>query len=260
MSNDNLAAKIFKEIKEKNIQPKSRWEFILKDYSKWSLLAFILLIGSLATSVIIYMIHNNDWDLYSQAGHSFSIFILATLPYFWLIVLILLLILLYFYFKDTKSGYKYHAYSIIICSILGSVFLGLFLYDFGLAQAIDEVFNEHLPFYQKFANPKERFLNQPAKGILPGRIIEIIDPNDFKIVDPSEKEWLIIIENNLPVREILRPRARIIILGQEIDANTFRAELIRPIMPQNGLWFKYRIPGLLNRLDERNYFFMRINI
>ena len=54
-----LSEKIFKQIQEKNIKPKPKWEFVIKN---WLILVsgfLFLIISSLVFAVIIYLIQNS---------------------------------------------------------------------------------------------------------------------------------------------------------------------------------------------------------
>ena len=90
MLNHDISRDVLKTIEEKHIKPKPRWTFLLKDYAIWILGAFSLIVGSLAFSVIIYMLKNNDWEVYRHLSGSLPGFVVITMPYFWLIFLAIL--------------------------------------------------------------------------------------------------------------------------------------------------------------------------
>ena len=83
MSENNIPNQVLEKIK--NIRPTPRWQFLLRDYSVWILGAVSLALGSLSFSVVLFMLANNDWDIYSEISNSFFKFLLITLPYFWLV-------------------------------------------------------------------------------------------------------------------------------------------------------------------------------
>ena len=60
MEKENISKQVLEKIKDKKIKPKSKWEFLLKDYVWWFLGILALNIGGLAFSVIIYFLVNND--------------------------------------------------------------------------------------------------------------------------------------------------------------------------------------------------------
>jgi len=77
-----ISDKILQTIKEKHIIPTSRFKVALKNYF-WAVLAFFMVVfGSLAFSVLIFYLKNEDWELYSRAGFSKLNFTLLAIPYF----------------------------------------------------------------------------------------------------------------------------------------------------------------------------------
>ena len=83
MTEENIAKKVLEQIKSKGILPKPRWRFLLKDYLIWLFFGLTIIVGSLASSIIIFMVRSNDWDLYNRLHLPFF---LKTLPYFWIII------------------------------------------------------------------------------------------------------------------------------------------------------------------------------
>lgn len=240
MKNKNLANQILNKIKKREIKPKPRWEFLLKDSVIWLLVIFALIIGSFATSVIIYMFDNNQWDLYKEITDSFFAFVFVTLPYFWLIILGIFVYFIYYNFRHTKGGYKYRAYSVIITSIFISIVLGFIFYNMGLAHAIDRVFEQKAPLYRQVINNRKIIFTKPERGILPGRVIKIISPEEFKLIDLHSREWQIIKHEmiiGLPVKE----GQSLILLGEKVTDDIFIAENIRPFMEKCSGWLPQKI-------------------
>ena len=97
----NLEEKIINLIKNKKIQPEPKWKFLIKNYSWWLAGIISIIIGSISSAVVFYMLFNNDWDIYQKTGSSLLSFILISLPYFWLICLIIFILLADYYLKNT---------------------------------------------------------------------------------------------------------------------------------------------------------------
>ncbi len=252
MSEKNISQKVLTQIKKEKIEPTTKFNLVARDYFIWLMLFLFLMIGSLATSVVIYMIENGDWDLSKQLDKSLLGFVFATLPYFWLVILMFFILILYYAFKYTQGGYKYHAYSVVITTILLSIILGLLFYNIGLAQVIDDSFNEKVPFYNKFLNNKQKFLTQPDRGILTGNVYQVIDDNSFKIKDLHGNEWLILSKNKIERIDLLKQGLPLIIIGQQKDKEVFEASRIRPLIRKTRQFFHQRVmPMHLNLRIER---------
>jgi hypothetical protein len=252
MSKENISQKVLTQIKKEKIEPKSKFNLATRDYLIWLMLFLFLIIGSLATSVVIYMIENGDWDLSKQMDKSFLGFVFATLPYFWLVILFFFVLILYYAFKYTQGGYKYHAYSVIITTILLSIILGLLFYNIGLAQVIDNSFAEKVPFYNKFLNNKQKFLTQPQQGILAGKVVEIINNEKFVLYDMYGNNWIIISENKIERFDLLKPGLLLVLVGEEAEKGVFKAKEIKPLIRKSKRFFQQRVmPIRLNLQIER---------
>jgi hypothetical protein len=207
--NDKFDLEILDQIKEKHLKPKAKWIFILKDVSIWSLGAASLLLGAVAFSVIIFIIRNNDWNLYREFSGSMGEFVLLTMPYFWIVFLIIFVAVVNYDLKHTKKGYKYSVPLILFMSIFGSMFLGAIFYGAGFGKALDDVLGERVVFYDRLINPMLRMWDDPEKGHLAGLIVAEIKSQQYRLIDISRNEWLIDISeaeipNNFMV-EVGRP-------------------------------------------------------
>jgi len=195
IKDDKFDSSILDTIKEKNLKPKSKWTFLLKDYVVWALGVVSLLLGSIAMSVIIYLVKNNDWDIYTELSGSLAEFVLLTMPYFWIVFLIIFLLVINYNIKHTKKGYKLSLPIIFSASISISIFLGALLFNAGLGRAIDDVLGENVSFYDTIINPRVRIWNNPESGRLMGMIVEKVSDSEFYLVDLKDGRWLINIDN-----------------------------------------------------------------
>lgn len=189
---DNFSKNLIDKIKEEKIEPKPRWHFLLKNYVVWFSGLASLIFGSLATSVIIYLIKHNNWQL-GQESEGLISFFLITLPYFWLLFLIIFILVIFYNLKHTKKGYKYKAVHIILVAILSSILLGEVFYLVGLGKKIDDVLGTRAPFYKEMFNPHLHYFCNPEKGRLSG--VLIIENNETALIDPSGNYWEIIFKD-----------------------------------------------------------------
>jgi len=87
MNKENLKNKILEEIKEKDISPKPRWQFLLKDYCIWVLGGISIFIGGIAFSLIVFVLMNSDWESYRYLSNGFFEHLVKMAPYLWIMVL-----------------------------------------------------------------------------------------------------------------------------------------------------------------------------
>jgi len=251
----NISRDTFKTIKEKKIIPKPKWRFLLEEYFIWGTGAISLIIGSLAAAVVIYMLDNNDWDLYQNISNNLLSFIFTTLPYFWIVILILFALVVYYNFKHTKGGYKYKLSTVAIVSVLISLILGFLFYNIGLAKIIDDAFTD-IPIYERIMHYRQSMWMQTDKGLLGGVVVSITDKNNFVIKDLDNKIWYVNTDDTIVKERLeIKQGIRIKIIGERIDENNFKAFRIRPFIDGKGCLMnrcKMHLP--YNKINERKMF------
>lgn len=241
---DKFDQELISTIKEKHLTPKPRWQFLLKNYVIWSACALSLVIGSLAVSVIIYLVRYNDWDLYDELNGSFWQFALLTLPYFWLIILVLFVFIIYYNIKHTKKGYRYSVILTITTSIIISIMGGGLFFRIGFGQYIDDILGERSPFYQGVFNRQINLWDQPENGHLMGLVSETKN-NEFVLIDIHNQQWIIKLSETvkLPPTGITVGQP-IRIIGQILPNHTFSAQRFLPVGPGRGIFKRHH-----SRLD-----------
>jgi len=230
-----LSQKVLDEIKEKNIQPKPRWEFFMRECLVWVFGTISLIVGGLAFSVIIYMFITNDWDVYEYIDESFFGFIIATLPYFWLLFLAFFIFIADYNFRQTKTGYRYKFIAIISVSIFISMFLGLVFYVAGMGKIIDRAFSENIPQYYNITNKRLIIWMHPEKGLLSGIVVEVFSDRGFKLKDTRSIYWVVDDKGAVIVGgvELIKKGRKLRIIGEKLDNGNFRALKIMPWIPMH---------------------------
>ncbi|MEI7620596.1 MAG: hypothetical protein WCJ57_03440 [Candidatus Falkowbacteria bacterium] len=239
MDTKEFDQKLVDKINEAKISPKPRWYFLLKNYAIWAAGFLALLAGSLAVSVMIYLIRYNGWETRIETHKSLWEFLLMTLPYFWIIFLGIFVFILYYNFKHTKGGYRYPVYLVAIFSVLVSIILGAAFYFLGLGQKIDNILGERAPLYEKVLNPQMAFWFNPEEGRLVGIIASEVVDNNFHIIDPSGSAWQILgreDKKDSHLNSLLKAGQPVNIVGYVVEENNFQAENIRPIVPGRGFF------------------------
>lgn len=218
-------------IKSKKIIPKSKWKCLLSSRLAWVFSFLFVLIGSLAFSVILYMILNNDWDLYKHLGDSLLEFVFATLPYFWIVVLLILGFLALYSSKFTEDGYRYKLATLIFIGLFLNIVFGGTFYALGMGELIDTRLQEDIPVYNYLSTNKEKMWTQPEKGVLSGEVISL-EENNIAIKDYLGNVWDISLSSDILVkgRYQLRIGMKIKIIGKMIEDSSFLASEIRPWM------------------------------
>jgi len=211
----NLKNKIFDQIKEKKVEPKGRWQFLLKDYVIWALFALSVVVGSLAFAIIILMVKTE----LSFAGTG-----LAVIPYFWLTVLIVFILIAYLNLSKTKVGYKINPYWWVVISILASMLLGSFIYILGWSTHIERGVYRNLPVYQKVIDHRMNVWVNPEEGRLMGEVRKI-DNEHFELFAPNMQLWIVRYDSLDNQYESQRVR----VLGHILAPQEFEAKEVFPM-------------------------------
>lgn len=244
---NSISDKVLNKIDREKIKPTAKWEFIARDSLIWLFAFLSVLIGSLAVSVVIFLI-TGSVQLEVQASGLKRL--LCLIPYFWLLILAIFLVLAYLNFQYTKKGYKLNPYLVIVISILLSIILGSVAYAAGLGEKIEEVFYRRIPVYQKIMHQSMRPLSDPQKGFLVGTVACTNDQG-FLLYDFQRQKWQILLpEQSYKLLPKLPIGMRLLIKGQQLEEFIFQAEMLKPLLqPKHDL----------DMMIERNNILPRIN-
>jgi hypothetical protein len=226
-----LEKKILEKIKEEKIVPRPRWQFLLKDYSIWTAFFVSVVVGGAAFCVALSIAVNNDWDIYRYLSVSPSKHILISLPYLWIILLFLFLWLAFYNYKHTKSGYKHCAFVVLGLSVAGSLLLGYAFHTVGMGRKIDRIFARNIPFYQEMqccSNRKDVW-DQPEKGLLGGRILQVRMEDGFDLEDFQGVVWQVEKDGQVFMRDpvLMRVGEGVKLIGEKRAEQHFWAREIR---------------------------------
>ena len=224
----DISQKTLKLIRKKKLTPTPGWVFTVKNVLFWLLLLFSLLIGSLAFSVVLFMLTSQDWDLHPLTSQSPLVFIILNLPYFWIISTSLLIAFSLVFFKATKKSYKTPQNLFILATFISSLVLGSLFHLAGSGSLIDRFLAESTPVYRQLNPQKFSLWSNPSAGLLSGRITQLTE-DGFEITDFSNQNWTIQTDNPTlrgPVR--LEVGQEVKLIGSQTDTSVFFAQEIRP--------------------------------
>ncbi|MFA7244736.1 MAG: hypothetical protein WC070_00980 [Candidatus Magasanikbacteria bacterium] len=227
----DLAKKILETIKEKKLKPDARIKFLIISYF-WAFLAFLMVVfGSLAVSVMIFYLKNEDWEMYSKAGFSKLNMILLSVPYFWIILSALFILGAYYNFRHTKFGYRYRFSIVVAIYFVFTLLVGSLSYSLGVGEKMEGMFyNNNLVFYGKMLDKRQEMWHKPDMGFVIGEVISMdLRKNQIKLIDPENNEWIVDISKAIlpPFLSLDMPH-KIRVIGKIISNNEIKAEIIKP--------------------------------
>ena len=103
----DISKETLKKIKEERIIPRPRWYFLSKNYFFWLMFLLTTILGSIASSMVLLLTGDVDWDIFPYLGINLPKAILISLPYLWIILLFFFLYITYYNFSRTRTGYRY---------------------------------------------------------------------------------------------------------------------------------------------------------
>jgi hypothetical protein len=229
---EKFGDKILSKIKEEKIEPKPKWQFLLRDCFIWLVFLVSLLVGAVAFCVSLYIFTTNDWDLYKYLHTTLVGHIFISIPYIWIILLVIFILIANYNFKHTKKGYRHEVYVVFGFSFLGSLILGYFLHSLGMGEGIEKNLASSLPFYEKMTccGNRKDIWDQPEKGLLGGEIMELLDEENFELKDFHGMIWLVRENKNiLEYRPLfIQSGKQVKIIGEKKEPAVFWAKEIRP--------------------------------
>ncbi|HPI67545.1 MAG TPA: hypothetical protein PKZ16_03345 [bacterium] len=216
--------RVLRKIKQEKIKPLPPTIFLIKRVAFWFLTILSFLLTALITSLVIFLLANQDWDIYQKFTSHQTLFLFWVLPYFWLIIWFIFIWSLYYNYRHTKYGYRTKISQLTIFSSTLILIFGYTFYSFGWGYKIENYFFQKSNFYNQINNNRLIWDNA-TKGLLAGQIIKT-EKSQIILKDLKNKEWQIIF-NQLDTNSNLIPGQKIKIIGQPVDSQTFFASEIR---------------------------------
>lgn len=213
----------FSQIEERNVQPRSRWFFLCKEYSTWLFWSISVLVGAVSVAVSIFVLSHRQYALYEATHDNFWTFMVEVLPYMWFVLFGLMAGAAWFNFRQTKRGYKQSLWKVIIGSVSLSVLGGFVLQSYGLGYQTDKMLGDRMDTYMSQDKMERKLWQAPQEGRLLGQQIVAVDAvaTGTRIVFKDEQghEWdMQIVDLFDRDKELLRSQRRVRVLGSTTDA------------------------------------------
>lgn len=252
MSKNTLSESILDEIKEKDVTPKPKWQFLLHEWLIWILGGASVLVGGLALSIISVQVRLIDWDLLQVLGRG-GIFKL--IPFLWLVLLVLFIILAQYQIKHTKKGYQYSVSAVLFLLVSLSLLLGSIFYHLRVGYVVHSHLSGASPIYRAIADQRSRLWSQPEEGRLGGVLLDQLSDEEFLLLDEEGMVWSVFYEDDLPIPPFSRgipEEFKLRITGEMIAQDQFEAEEIQPwIPPRDAIKMHFQPPSATNSNPPR---------
>ena len=192
---DKIKDKILNKIENDKISPTPRWCFVCKNYASWFVVILSGLIISLSLSLMIFLFISHDWDVYQLESGYLARHILVYTPFIWILIFLLFILLASFWFNKTKEGYKFVSFKTLIVSVLLVIILSSAIIITGVSSQLNDKFRSDVLGYKTFVRDKCDIWDEPEKGLLSGKVLEIVSDEEFILNDFNNNSWQVREEN-----------------------------------------------------------------
>jgi len=229
MSNKEISQDVLERIQKEGIQPKPKWEFLLREWVIWVLAAVCVLVGGIAVSVILTLLVTDGLGLAFFQAPSKGL-ILAAMPYVWLVLLVSFLLVAEYNIRHTKRGYRYRWASVFVGVVLLSIPLGLIFFKIGWGERVERA-SQRMPFYERLAEQRENIWEHPEGGLIRGEVSDwSAELRVIHLQDSAGKEWTVLYKKDVmtPRHWIPSKGSFIKVLGEQTADLEFQARAVLP--------------------------------
>ncbi len=235
-----LSKSVLDKIKKEDIAPRPKWQFVLVHVLLWSAVVAAVILGSMATGVLLKELVYTEWEFLHRVGRGAPAkgFVMV-LPYFWIGSLVLITVLSSWLFTKTKRAYKIRPLFVVIGTVVISILLGAGVFMSKAADRFEDVMRENVGPYAQFKEFREKMWVDPDHGLLSGRIVEVTSEEVLVIDDLTGKRW------QVEIAELdFEPEVgmRVVAIGEVKGDGVFEAEMVR-VRTKDGSRPPLRKPG-----------------
>lgn len=225
----DIGKQVLEKIERERVRPYSKWRFVFRRSVMWGLFVLSLILGSLASGVMIFQLTHADWDLCHHLHMGYVTFLFHVLPYFWLAFLVGFTAFAYFYFRRTERGYRYPTVWLISGSVFLSLIGGGIAYKVDLAERLEVILRSNVSIYCRMQEMRSRIWVAPEKGLLAGEIVDVQSANKIRLKDFKGHTWQIELKDTLWRGRLKATKGlKIKVIGRMEGRNVFVAKEIRP--------------------------------
>ncbi|NTU98658.1 hypothetical protein HGA64_01460 [Candidatus Falkowbacteria bacterium] len=223
---NNISTRVLAQIKEKDLKPKSKLVFAVRNYLAWTALVLVVISAGFASGVaFVWLSDDFSPQRLDSLPHIFEV-----IPSFWLVLMVLLLLIALIEYRQTKLGYRRsHLISGLVIVGTGVVIGSIFIYS-GIIDLVEQNMAV-LPYVREMQERRIQQWHRPAVGLLAGKIINVQAPEVFSLKDVSGMIWQVTVGTTTLVwQRNLRPERDldVKIIGQAVGEGAFVATEIRP--------------------------------
>lgn len=223
---ESIRDRVFSTIEEQNVEPRPCYVFWCQNSAMWLIWLVTVLLGALATAVLVFTSTYRYYDMYEAMHDNFITFFLQALPVLWIVAFIVLMLVAMQGIRATRRGYRLSPTLVGGSSVGLSVVLGILVSSMGFGLVVDQMLGEYAPMYNSAAKREQGMWQQPDQGRLLGRATNSeseLGVNQVEFTDSRGQMWLIDTQElRAGDRDLLQSQKRVRVLGTQLDEKDAR--------------------------------------
>lgn len=222
---ESIQDRVFSRITTDCVKPRSKYVFWCQNSGMWLLWLLTVVLGGLATAVLIFTSTYRYYDIYEAMHDNFVTYFIEALPVLWILAFVLLVVLAARGLRATRRGYRLSPWVVGGSSVGLSVFLGIVASSLGFGYVVDATLGTYAPMYSSMVERERQLWLQPADGRLIGRTTELLvsGPNHIGFVDVAGVEWVLDTAELRPYdQELLLSKQQVRLLGAPLAGESAR--------------------------------------
>jgi hypothetical protein len=222
-TNNKLKHALFERIEQEHVCPRSRMFFRGRECFIWLLWLITVIVGALAVAVSAFVVTHHQYAVYQATHENLFTFVVAVLPYVWLVVFGVMSFLAVYNLRHTKRGYRYSIVTVLASSIVVSFAAGSALHLFGLGYVVDSYLGNQMGMYMSQDKVEMKLWQQPDEGRLVGmQVLQTVSSSSLIIFqDISGKRWQMDVTELFAVdKQLLSQKDKVRILGKVLNPET----------------------------------------
>lgn len=207
----SVSKKALEQIKEKDIQPRAKWQFVLKNILFWCAFVLSVFLGARFFGAALFILFEIEPELFVNSFGVFIKLMLGLFPFVWFSVFLLFVLLAVLGLQKTAGGYRISIKKLVFANIVSVMVLGGIFFVVGDGKRFEQQ-AQKLPFYTAIDQKREVFWGVPGDGRLVGKILSV-EEGVFVLEDPKQNTWLVLFAENFELVE----GARVRVIGSVVD-------------------------------------------
>lgn len=167
-AHSTLSAIVQNRIETEKVAQVPRWQFMMSEYGIWIVWALSVLIGAVAFSVMLFVFMHAGLAFYEATHDDAAHFFIEILPYIWVIVFVLMGFFAQYNLRNTKRGYRYTVWQVLLSSLFFSFIGGAILHMLGVGYFVDMQAGKNIPIYPGLERMETKIWQAPKQGRLIG--------------------------------------------------------------------------------------------